>query len=151
MLYDFFICNTFISNARLKLAKNQANAKQHPEPVILLFENYWHFSSMLLTKSNRAYSKNKQKHKCACIHGIILLILMKMKTKMKNGSHRYDLNRPKLKYSKYKKCLNMMLLICMKQHLNNIWISVHEKVKQHKNIFRASLHCSTCQYGALWS
>ena len=27
----FFISNTFISNARLKVAKNQINAKQHPE------------------------------------------------------------------------------------------------------------------------
>ena len=27
----FYISNTFISNARLELAKNQVNAKQHPE------------------------------------------------------------------------------------------------------------------------
>ena len=27
----FFISNAFISNARRKMAKNQANAKQHPE------------------------------------------------------------------------------------------------------------------------
>ena len=35
-----FISNTFISKARLKLAKNQANAKKHPEAELLLFENY---------------------------------------------------------------------------------------------------------------
>ena len=29
--YTFFISNTFISNTRLKLAKNQAKAKQHSE------------------------------------------------------------------------------------------------------------------------
>ena len=29
-----------MSNARLKLAKNQAKAKQHPEPDLLLFEMY---------------------------------------------------------------------------------------------------------------
>ena len=29
--YTLFRSNTCISNARLKLAKNQANAKQHPE------------------------------------------------------------------------------------------------------------------------
>ena len=34
----FFISNTFISNARLKLAKNHANAKQHPEAELLLCE-----------------------------------------------------------------------------------------------------------------
>ena len=49
----FFINNTFISNARLKLAKNQANAKQHPEAELLLFENYSLFFSR--------YSKNVQK------------------------------------------------------------------------------------------
>ena len=36
----FFISNTFISNARLKLAQNQTNAKQHPEAELLLYENY---------------------------------------------------------------------------------------------------------------
>ena len=42
----FFIRNTFISNGRLKLAKNQPNTKQHAEPELLLFENYSHSSSM---------------------------------------------------------------------------------------------------------
>ena len=37
----FFISNTFISKARLKLAKNQAKAKQHPETELLLFENFF--------------------------------------------------------------------------------------------------------------
>ena len=40
---------------------------------------------------------------------------MKMKMKMKNGLRRYDKNRPKSKhehkYSKYKKCFNMMMLL----------------------------------------
>ena len=35
-----FLSDSFISNARLKLAKNQANAKKHPEAELLLFENY---------------------------------------------------------------------------------------------------------------
>ena len=30
----------FISNTRLKLAKNQVKAKQHPEAELLLYENY---------------------------------------------------------------------------------------------------------------
>ena len=58
-----------------------------------------------------------------------------MKIKIKNTSHRYNINRPRPrhrhKYSKYKKCLSMMMLICMKQDLNNIWSSIYEKVKQH--------------------
>ena len=39
-----------MSNAKLKLAKNQANAKQHPEAELLLFENYSLLSSMLSSK-----------------------------------------------------------------------------------------------------
>ena len=49
---------------------------------------------------------------------------MKMKMKTKNRSHRYDINRPRSRYelkdSKYKKCLNMMMLLCIKQHLSSI-------------------------------
>ena len=28
-------------------------------------------------------------------------------------------------------CLNILIDLCIKQHLTNIWSSVHEKVKQH--------------------
>ena len=49
---------------------------------------------------------------------------MKIKMKMKNRSHRCDMNRPKPrhghKYSKYYKCISMMMFICIKQHLSNI-------------------------------
>ena len=38
-VHDFFISNTFISNTRMELAKNQVNGKQHPEAEHLLFEN----------------------------------------------------------------------------------------------------------------
>ena len=55
-IYDFFIGNAFISNAKLKLRKNQANAKQHPEAELLVFENYSHSSPMLSSKNNRRYS-----------------------------------------------------------------------------------------------
>ena len=57
-----------------------------------------------------------------------------MKIKMKNRSHRYDINRPRSrhghKYGTYKKYLTMMMFICIKQHVSNIWSSAHEKVKQ---------------------
>ena len=43
---------------------------------------------------------------------------------MKNRSHRYDINRTRLrhgyKYTKYKMCLSMMMVMCNKQHLSNI-------------------------------
>ena len=63
----YFISNTFISNVRLKLAKIQANAKQHPEAELFLFENYSHSSSTLLSKNNRIYSK-KTSQKQFCLH-----------------------------------------------------------------------------------
>ena len=60
----FFISNSFISNARLKLAKNQANAKQHPQAELLLFGKYSHSSSMLSSKNNRKYSTNEKQDVC---------------------------------------------------------------------------------------
>ena len=60
---------------------------------------------------------------------------LKMKLKMKNRSQRYYLNRPRPRhghiYTKYKMCLNIMIGICTKQHLSNIWSSINEKIKQH--------------------
>ena len=51
---------------------------------------------------------------------------------MKNSSLRYDINRSRSgyghKYSKYKKCLSMMMLIDVKQHQSNIWGWTHEKL-----------------------
>ena len=106
----------------MKLPKSQANAKQHPEAELLLFENYSHSSPTLSSKNNRTYSENISKRTSASV--FIRLIIIKMKMKMKNRSHRYDINRPRSrhghKYSKYKKCLNMMMLICIKQQLSNI-------------------------------
>ena len=53
---------------------------------------------------------------------------------MKNRLHRFDMNRPRPryrhKYTKYKFFLSMMMFICIRQHLSNIWSSFHEKVKQ---------------------
>ena len=49
---------------------------------------------------------------------------MKMTLKMKNRSHRYDINRPRSrhghKYTKYKICLSIMMAICIKQNLSKI-------------------------------
>ena len=42
----------------------------------------------------------------------------------------YDINRPspshKRKYTSYKMVHSMMMVICIKQHLSNIWSSIHE-------------------------
>ena len=49
---------------------------------------------------------------------------MKMRLNMKNRSNRYDINRPRRrhghKYTKYKIYLDIMMVICIKQHLSNI-------------------------------
>ena len=42
--------------------------------------------------------KNKQKNKYVCIYEILRLNIMKIKMKMKNRSHRYDINRPRSKH-----------------------------------------------------
>ena len=51
---------------------------------------------------------------------------------MKNRSHRYDINRIRSrhghKYTKYKTCIGIMIVICIKQHLSNILSSIHEKL-----------------------
>ena len=50
-------------------------------------------------------------------------------------SHRSNINRPgsrhEYKFREYKRYLSMMMHICTKQHLSNIWSSIHGKVKQH--------------------
>ena len=48
----FFISNTFTSNAKLKLAKNLAKAKQHPVGKLSLFDFFLLSSSMLSSKTN---------------------------------------------------------------------------------------------------
>ena len=126
---------TFIRNARLKLAKNQANAKQHPEAELLLFEKYSLSLLRLSSKNNRRYSKKCTKNKYLCLNVVIWLMTMKRPLKLKIKSHRYDINRPRSrhgqKHTKYKMCLSKMMVICIKQDLSNIWSSIHEKVKLH--------------------
>ena len=100
----FFINNTFISNARLKLAINQAKDKQHSEDELSLFENYSLSSSKLLSKDSRRYCKKYTKKQMSVL--MRLLMTMKMSLKMKNSSHIYNINGPrprhKHRYTKYK-------------------------------------------------
>ena len=133
-LNGLFISNTFISKVRLKFAKS----KQMLSITLKLDFCYLKIIHII----NIPYHpkiighilKNKQNNKCVCIHEIIRLIIMKIKIKMKNRSHRHEINRPRPRhghrYSKYRKCNSMMILICIKQHISNIWSSIHESVKQ---------------------
>ena len=85
-LNAFIISNTFKSSARLKLVKNQVNAKPHFEAERLIAENYSH-SSYTLYSNNKQKNvlKNKQKNKNVCIHEIRQLIIMKKKDENENG------------------------------------------------------------------
>ena len=118
--YAFFcISSTFISNTRLKLAKNWAKAKQHPEAELLLFENYLLSSSTLSSKNNRAYSKKcAKKQVCLFVYFNEIIWLIIMKVKKKSRSHKYHINRPTPGHgptytNKHKKCLSMMMLTCI--------------------------------------
>ena len=116
----FSISNSFISNARLKLAK----MKQMINNDLRLSFCYLKIIHILHPRYHSKIIghilKNKQKNKSVCFHEIIRLIIMKMEMKMKNRSHRYDINRPRSRHehkcSKCKKCLSMVMLICIKQH-----------------------------------
>ena len=57
-----------------------------------------------------------------------------MKMEMKDRLHIYDINTLRSRhghtYNKYKKLVSMVMRTCIKQHLSNIWSSIHEKVNQ---------------------
>ena len=95
----------------------------------------WKFIHTLHPKMIGHIRENKQKNKCVCIHEIIRSIIMKMKVKIKNRWVRYDIIRPRSrhrqKYSKYKKCLAMMMLTFMKK-LSNIEAELKKNVAQKK-------------------
>ena len=115
----------FTNNTFVKIAKSQVKAKQHPEAELSLFENYLLFSSSLSSKNNTKYSKKCTKIKYVCLNEVIRLMAMKMRLKMKNRSHRYDINRPRLRhgheYTKYKMCkIIIIMVIRIKQHLSKI-------------------------------
>ena len=67
---------------------------------------------------------------------MVWLFLMKMRLKMKIRSHGYDIkknlgvdmnaNIPNIKYD-----LAMLMIVCTKQHITNIWSSVCERGKLH--------------------
>ena len=48
----------------MKLTKNQANAKQHPEAKLLLFENYSYSSSKLSCKNKKICCKKTKEQVC---------------------------------------------------------------------------------------
>ena len=85
------------------MEKTYAKTKQHPEAELKPLENYSLSLSMSPFKVNMTYSKKYCKNKCACVNGIVWLIIMKMRLKIKNRSHSYDtIPRHGSEYTKYK-------------------------------------------------
>ena len=76
------------------MAINQAKARQYPEAKLLQFENYSLSSSMLSSETNRTYSKKTVRETRVSV--------MKMRIKIKNRSHRYDINRTRSRHEKVK-------------------------------------------------
>ena len=54
---------------------------------------------------------------------------IKMRLKMKNRLQRYDINglraRYRYKYTKYKFCLSIMMVICIKQHCDGVVLEIY--------------------------
>ena len=96
---------------------------------MLFFENY-SLSSSTLSSKKRRFLKNVQKNKCVGYNEVIWLMTMKMRLKMKNRSYRSDISRAKPRhrhrYTRYNMYLSIMMVTCIKQHLSNIWGSIHE-------------------------
>ena len=79
-----------IRTARLKLVRNQANAKQHPELNFCYLKIIYILHPGYDPKMKAHILKNKEENKCVCINEIIWLIIMKMKMKTKKRLHGYD-------------------------------------------------------------
>ena len=113
---------------QLQAEQHQVNAKQHLAAELLLFKIIHILHPRYHPKIIGHILKNSKRTSAFVF---IRLIIMKMKMKMKNKSERCNINRHGHKYSKYKTYLSVMMLVPVKQHLSNIWSSIHEKVKKH--------------------
>ena len=73
------------------------------------------------------------KNKCFCFNEVVWLWQWKWGWNWKKRSHRYNIERPRPrhghKYTKYKMCLSIMMVLCIKQHLSNIWSWIHKKLR----------------------
>ena len=74
--------------------------------------------------------------------------------KIKKRLRRYDINEPRSrhghKYSRCKNCLSVMMLICIKQNLSNIWTSIHEKVKRQALHIKRNIRNKNDRKMELW-
>ena len=82
----------FYKQHQAEIGKKEANAKQHPEDELLLLDNYLHSSS-----DNRTYRK-KSKRLSVSVFIRLYYYAMKIIMKIRNRSHRYDINEPRSRH-----------------------------------------------------
>ena len=112
------------------MAENLAKAKHHPEAELLIFEDYFFSLSTVSCKNDRRYSKKCTKNEYVSLNEVTWLMPMRMRLKMKNRWYSYDSIGPRArhgqKYTKYKMCLSIMMVVCNKQQISskiNSWKS----------------------------
>ena len=114
-----------------EIGKKSSKGQTTPWGLTFAIWIYFISSSLLSSKTNMRYPKKCAKNICVCFNEIVWLIIMKIKLKMKHRSHRYDINKTRLrhgyKYAKYKICLSMMVMY-NSQHLSSIWSWIHKKL-----------------------
>ena len=101
-------------------------SKQHPNScylnIILFLHSPYH------SKITGDVLKKCTKSKRVNFNDVVWLIITRLK--IKNRSQIYVINRPRPRHghkcTKYKMYLSITMVICIKQHLSNIWSSIHE-------------------------
>ena len=70
-------------------------------------------------------------------------MVMKMRLKMKTRSQRYNIKRPRPKhgpkYTKYKMCCSIMMVICIKQYLSLFEAQFIKKLSNTEAEFKKSV------------
>ena len=95
------------------------------------------------TKTIRHVLKDNQKNKRVCIHEIIRLFIMKMKMRMKNRLHWYDINKAKsrleYKFTKYKKCLTIWCLYVLGNIQATLEVQFMQKLSNTEAVLKKAL------------
>ena len=124
----FFYKQHFYKQRQAKTGEKSSKSLEQPEAELLLFENYWLFSSTLSSSNNKRHSKNYAKNKYVCLNAVIWLMTMNIKLKMKNRSYRYNI------YRHIDLSLDMETNI-LNLELSSVWwlyLLRNTSVKQHK-------------------
>ena len=126
---SFFFKQHFYKQRQVKFGKNSSKCWATLWNFVI-WKSFTFFVDIIIQMNGNILKINKRTHE-SDIHEIVWLIMRKMKTKAKNRSHRFDINKPRSrhwnKYRTHKKGLTMMMLIWIKQHLSKSWSLIHWK------------------------